>query len=86
MNSYVRSIITGLIYCSVIEACQEVYAVSRAREWTSALSRWCEQQPDMVAFTRTCLVRRAEILQVTGLPRAPALDDRVLPVPAAERV
>jgi DNA-binding NarL/FixJ family response regulator len=59
-------IMTGLIYCSVIEACQEVYALSRAREWTSALSRWCEQQPDMVAFTGTCLVRRAEILQVHG--------------------
>jgi DNA-binding CsgD family transcriptional regulator len=55
-----------LIYCSVIEACQDVYALSRAREWTAALSRWCEQQPDMVAFTGTCLVRRAEILQVHG--------------------
>jgi tetratricopeptide (TPR) repeat protein len=59
-------IITGLVYCSVIEACQEIYALSRAREWTSALSRWCKQQPDMVAFTGTCLVRRAEILQVLG--------------------
>jgi ATP/maltotriose-dependent transcriptional regulator MalT len=59
-------IITGLIYCSVIEACHEVYALSRAREWTSALSRWCEQQPDLMAFTGTCLVRRAEILQVHG--------------------
>jgi len=59
-------IITGLVYCSVIEACQEVYALSRAREWTSALSRWCEQQPDMVAFTATCLVRRAEVLQLHG--------------------
>jgi DNA-binding CsgD family transcriptional regulator len=59
-------IITGLIYCSVIEACQQVHALSRAREWTSALSRWCEQQPAMVAFTATCLVRRAEILQFHG--------------------
>lgn len=59
-------IITGLIYCSVIEACQQVYALSRAREWTAALSRWCEQQPAMVAFRGTCLVRRAEILQVHG--------------------
>jgi hypothetical protein len=60
------AIMTGLIYCSVIEACQQVYALSRAREWTSALSRWCEQQPQMVAFTGTCLVRRAEILQFNG--------------------
>lgn len=59
-------IMTGLIYCSVIEACQQVYALNRAREWTSALSRWCEQQPQMVAFTGTCLVHRAEILQLGG--------------------
>jgi ATP/maltotriose-dependent transcriptional regulator MalT len=59
-------IMTGLIYCSVIEACQQVYALSRAREWTAALSRWCEQQPAMVAFRGTCLARRAEILQFHG--------------------
>jgi len=59
-------ITTGLIYCSVIEACQQVYALSRVREWTAALSRWCEQQPGMVAFTGTCLVRHAEILQFHG--------------------
>ena len=59
-------IVTGLIYCSVIEACQQACALSRAREWTSAFSRWCEQQPDMLAFTGTCLVLRAEILQFQG--------------------
>jgi DNA-binding CsgD family transcriptional regulator len=59
-------VMTGLIYCSVIEACQRVFAVGRAREWTSALAHWCEQQPDMVAFTGTCLVNRAEILRLHG--------------------
>lgn len=62
----VSPILTGLIYCSVIEACQEVYALSRSREWTSALAHWCQQQPEMVAFTDTCLVRRSEILQFQG--------------------
>lgn len=59
-------IVTGLIYCSVIDACQQVYAFSRAREWTVALTRWCAAQPQMVAFTGACLVHRAEILQVAG--------------------
>jgi DNA-binding CsgD family transcriptional regulator len=59
-------VMTGLVYCSVIEACQGILALGRAREWTSALSRWCGQQPDLVAFTRTCLVHRAEIMQVYG--------------------
>ena len=59
-------IVTGLIYCSVIDGCQEVYALSRAQEWTAALTQWCEQQPDMVAFTGRCLVHRAEIMQLHG--------------------
>jgi ATP/maltotriose-dependent transcriptional regulator MalT len=59
-------IMTGLIYCSAIGACQEIHAVRHAREWTAALARWCEQQPQMVAFTGTCLVHRAEIMQLNG--------------------
>lgn len=59
-------LITGLIYCSVIEGCQQVFAVGRAREWTSALAHWCELQPEMVAFTGVCRVHRAEIMQLRG--------------------
>lgn len=59
-------VVTGLMYCSVIQACQQVYALDRTREWTAALTRWCEQQPDMVAFAGACRVHRAEILQVQG--------------------
>jgi DNA-binding CsgD family transcriptional regulator len=57
---------TGLLYCSVIDSCREVYALQRAQEWTVALSRWCADQPDMVAFSGVCLVHRAEILQLHG--------------------
>jgi pimeloyl-ACP methyl ester carboxylesterase len=57
---------TGLIYCSVIEACQQMYELHRAHEWTSALALWCEQQPEMVAFTGVCRVHRAEIMQLHG--------------------
>ncbi len=59
-------LVTGLMYCSVIEACQEVYAFGRAREWTAALARWCDEQPEMVAFTGVCRVHRAEIMQLHG--------------------
>jgi DNA-binding CsgD family transcriptional regulator len=59
-------LVTGLMYCSVIEACQQVYAIDRSREWTAALSRWCDGQPDMVAFSGACQVHRAEIMQLQG--------------------
>jgi DNA-binding CsgD family transcriptional regulator/tetratricopeptide (TPR) repeat protein len=59
-------IMSGLMYCSVIAACRDVYDLRRAREWTSALSRWCEEQSEMAAFTGTCLVHRSEILQLQG--------------------
>lgn len=59
-------IVTGLVYCGVILACQEVYEVRRAREWTRALSDWWALQPEMVAFTGRCLVHRAEVLQLDG--------------------
>ena len=60
------SVVTGLMYCSVIQACQEVYAFGRAREWTAALAQWCAEQPEMVAFTGACRVHRAEIMQLRG--------------------
>jgi DNA-binding CsgD family transcriptional regulator len=59
-------IMTGMMYCSVIDACRQVYALDRAREWTSAFSSVCKQQPEMVAFTGPCLVHRAEIMQLQG--------------------
>ncbi|MGH2826242.1 MAG: LuxR C-terminal-related transcriptional regulator [Actinomycetota bacterium] len=59
-------VVTGLIYCSVIEACREVYAVRRSQEWTVALTQWCEGQPDLVPYAGQCLVHRAEIMQLHG--------------------
>ena len=59
-------IVSGLVYCGVILGCQDAYEVGRAREWTAALTKWCEQQPDMVSFTGRCLVHRAQILLLGG--------------------
>ena len=58
--------VLGIVYCGVILACQEVFEVGRAREWTLALSTWADEQPDLVAFTGRCRIHRAEILQLGG--------------------
>jgi DNA-binding CsgD family transcriptional regulator len=62
----VSPIAVGVVYCAVIEACRTLLDVSRAREWTAALDRWCAQQPNMVAFRGKCLVHRSEILRLSG--------------------
>jgi DNA-binding NarL/FixJ family response regulator len=59
-------IVTGIIYCSAIASCHRVYALDRVREWTAALSTWCDAHPQLGMFTGHCLVHRAEIMQMSG--------------------
>jgi ATP/maltotriose-dependent transcriptional regulator MalT len=63
----VSTMFAGIIYCSVISACSELFDIGRAREWTQALTRWCEAQPDMVPYRGECLVHRAEIISLQGV-------------------
>src|SRR6478735_3904036 len=57
---------TGIVYCNTIAFCQSVLEFRRAREWTEHLTRWCAEQPEMVAHTGVCLVHRAEIMELQG--------------------
>jgi DNA-binding NarL/FixJ family response regulator len=58
--------LVGDVYCAVIEACHEMYDLRRAQEWTAALTRWCESQPELGPYRGLCLIRRVELLQLHG--------------------
>lgn len=62
----VSPVATGDVYCTAIEGYNELYDVGRVREWTDALSRWCESQPDLVIYRGQCLLHRAELMAFHG--------------------
>jgi DNA-binding CsgD family transcriptional regulator len=66
MAGELSPVMTGLVYCSAIDGCQEIHALDRVRQWTAALGQWCAEQPEMLAFVGVCQVHRAEILQLGG--------------------
>jgi ATP/maltotriose-dependent transcriptional regulator MalT len=62
----ISPILSGIAYCQVIAVCREIFDFRRAREWTAALTRWCDSNKDIVPYRGNCMVHRCEILQLQG--------------------
>jgi DNA-binding CsgD family transcriptional regulator/tetratricopeptide (TPR) repeat protein len=73
----VSPFLSGAVYCGVIASCEEAFEPRRAQEWTKALTRWCEAQPQLISFTGRCLAHRSGIKQLHGA-WADALEEAVL--------
>jgi DNA-binding CsgD family transcriptional regulator len=55
-----------MIYCSLIEACQELSDWGRATERTRVLTEWVDEQPELVASTGQAALHRGQIMRLRG--------------------
>ncbi|HEV2928854.1 MAG TPA: response regulator transcription factor, partial [Propionibacteriaceae bacterium] len=69
----VSPVFAGMVYCALIEGCQELADFARMASWTQALTRWCEAQPGLAPFTGQCSLHRGQILRLHG-----AFDDALV--------
>jgi DNA-binding NarL/FixJ family response regulator len=56
----------GNLYCQVMGLCFELGDFTRARAWTDATERWCDQFSNAAMFTGICRVHRAQLLHLEG--------------------
>ena len=57
---------TGDAYCSVIDACSELFDLGRCRAWTESFAGWCDIQQELVLYRGHCFLHRAEVLELLG--------------------
>ena len=65
-NGLISPVVSGIIYCAVIDQCQEAFDVRRSHEWTQALTHWCDRQEGLVPYRGQCMVHRSHVLRVHG--------------------
>jgi ATP/maltotriose-dependent transcriptional regulator MalT len=58
--------VVGIAYCTALELLAGIFDLQRAQEWTRTFTRWCEAQPDLVAFRGLCRLHRARLMQLRG--------------------
>ena len=56
----------GDAYCTVIDACHELFDLRRCETWTASFARWCDAQPDVILYRGQCLLHGAELLLLRG--------------------
>lgn len=57
---------TGLAWCAAVEGCQEIGAIDRLCEWTTALVDWCTSHPGLELFAGHCSVHHGQVLTLQG--------------------
>lgn len=56
----------GNLYCHVMDLCFELADIDRARAWTDATERWCDQHSNAAMFSGICRLHRGQLLHLEG--------------------
>lgn len=59
-------LVTGDAYCTVIDACSELFDLERCRAWTDSFTRWCATQQELVLYRGHCFLHCAEVHALLG--------------------
>jgi DNA-binding CsgD family transcriptional regulator len=76
----VSPIFAGTVWCTLIEACQELADFDRVEQWARALTAWCDAQHGLVPFTGQCALHRGQVKRARG-----AYDDALAEFDLAEQ-
>jgi class 3 adenylate cyclase len=66
VTSELTPLVTGRIYCNMIEACASTADYKRASEWSDRAMRWCEEMGHAGGYPGVCRVRRSELMRLRG--------------------
>ena len=62
----ISTVAVGDAYCTVIDACHELFDLRRCETWTASFTGWCDAHPDVALYRGQCLLHRAELLLLRG--------------------
>jgi DNA-binding CsgD family transcriptional regulator/tetratricopeptide (TPR) repeat protein len=62
----ISPVAVGDCYCTVLDACRELFDVRRLEAWTASFARWFRSQTGLAVYGGHCSLHRAELLLLRG--------------------
>ena len=62
----ISPVAVGDCYCTVLDACRELFDVRRLEAWTESFARWFRSQAGLAVYGGHCSLHRAELLLLRG--------------------
>ena len=62
----VSPVAVGDSYCTVIDACRELFDLPRFEGWTESFTRWLRSQAGLAVYGGHCALHRAELMLLRG--------------------